>query len=108
VIELPSSETQKMPSDEDLMKSLYLPATDANEKHTEPSIADLLLKDLAEFPVKSIGDQAEFAQQFKHIQRWSDINKLKMWTVLSESLREQGLKYLSARLNYLQTLPYDS
>ncbi len=111
MIELLPSETQKMPSDEDLMKSLYLPATDTadtKEAYTEPSIADLLLKDLAESPVRSISDQAEFAQQFKHVQRWSDINKLKMWTVLSEPLREQGLKYLSARLNYLQTLPYDS
>mgnify|MGYP001240035059 CR=1 FL=1 len=56
--------------------------------------------------LSKINDNFDFAEQFKHVQRWSDINKLKSWTTQSDLIKETGLKYLSARLNYLQTLPY--
>ncbi|MAD60897.1 MAG: hypothetical protein CMH49_05210 [Myxococcales bacterium] len=105
-IELPPTQPKTVFSDEDLMKGLYLNTFEAIEPIDKQNIIDRFLKDLAESPIKQITDSHEFAEQFKHIQRWSDRNKLKSWTTQSKLIKETGLKYLSARLNYLQSLPH--
>ena len=106
-IELPPNRPKTVFSDEDLMKNLYLNTPSKPIESTDKqNIINRFLKDLAESPIKQINDNFDFAEQFKHVQRWSDINKLKSWTTQSDLIKETGLKYLSARLNYLQTLPY--